>query len=321
MAEIKEPIENYGLSKKDKKKSLFSKIGVVGCGRDGRYIVNLTASSGMEVVFVEISEERIQDALAGIEYSLDNKIENWGLTQTEKRSTMGRIRGSLDYNDLKDCDFVIECIRYEANGERSTQLRKEVFCNLEKVLATDAIIATNTTSVIISELSAGLQHPERCVSLHFPIGHTDARLLEVVKGTFTSQEVLDKIYLFAKLIKYVPIEVRESSGLVGMRLMVIMLNEACQILMENLTSMENIDEEFKVIYGQRYGIFRLADILGIEKLVMLMEDMFNEYGDRKYKASPVLWRLYHSRQLGVAVKRGFYIYDEAGQVLGPNNLI
>jgi len=321
MAEIKEPIENYGLSKKDKKKSLFSKIGVVGCGRDGRYIVNLTASSGMEVVFVEISEERIQDALKEIEQSLDTKIDNWGLTQTEKRSTMGRIKGSLDYNDLKDCDFVIECIRYEANGERSTQLRKEVFKKLEEVLAPDAIIATNATTVIISELASDLRHKERCVSLHFPIGHTDARLLEVVNGTFTSKEVLDKVYLFAKLIKYTPIEVRESSGLVGMRLMAIMLNEACQMMMESLTSMENIDEEFTVIYGQRYGIFRLADILGIEKIVMLMEDMFNEYGDRKYKPSPILWRLYHSRQLGVATKRGFYIYDEAGQVIASNNLI
>ncbi|NDW18245.1 3-hydroxyacyl-CoA dehydrogenase family protein [Dysgonomonas sp. 216] len=321
MAEIKEPIESYGLSKKDKKKSLFSKVGVVGCGRDGRYIVNLMASSGMEVVFIEISDERIHDALKEIEQSLDTKIDNWGLTQTEKRSVMGRIKGSLDYKDLVGCDFVIECIRYEENGERSTQLRKEVFKNLEQVLAPDAIISTNATTVIISELASDLKHKERCVSLHFPIGHTDARLLEVVKGTFTSDEVSKKVFLFAKLIKYTAVEVRESSGLVSMRLMAVMLNEACQMLLEGLTSMENIDEEFTIIYGQRYGIFRLADILGIEKMVMLMEDMFNEYGDKKYKPTPILWRLYHSRQLGIATKRGFYIYNEAGQVVAPNNLI
>ncbi|GAB6010735.1 3-hydroxyacyl-CoA dehydrogenase family protein [Viscerimonas tarda] len=321
MAEFKEPIENYGLSKKDKKRSLFSKIGVVGCGRDGRYVVNLIALSGMEVVFIELSEEKIQEALKAIEQNLDTKIENWGLTQAKKRTTMGRISGSLDYNDLKDCDFVIECIRYEANGERSTQLRKEVFKKLEEVLSPDAIIGTNATTVIISELAAGLVHKERCVSLHFPIAHTDARLLEVVSGSFTSKEVIEKINRFAKLIKYTPIEVKESSGLVGLRLMVIMLNEACQILMEGLTSMENIDEEFKVIYGQRYGIFRLADIIGIEKLVMLMEDMFHEYGDKRYKASPILWRLYYSKQLGKATKRGFYTYDEAEKVIAPNNLI
>lgn len=321
MAEIKEPIEAYGLSKKDKKKSLFSKIGVVGCGRDGRYIVNLIAQSGIEVVFIEVSEEKKNDALKAIEQSLDTKIENWGLTQTEKRATMGRISGSLDYNDLKGCDFVIECIRYEENGERSTQLRKEVFKTLEKVLEDDAIIATNATSVIISDLAAELIHKERCVSLHFPIASSEARLLEVVKGTFTSDEVMEKINHFARIIKYVVVEVRESSGLVALRLMVSMLNEACQILMESLTSLEHIDEEFKIVYGQRYGIFELADIMGIEKIVMLMEDMFNEYGDKKYKANPILQRLYYSKQYGVKAQRGFYIYDESGKLIGPNNLI
>lgn len=321
MAEIKEPIEGYGLSEKNKKKSLFSKIGVVGCGRDGRNIVNLTALSGMEVVFIEISQEKIDEVLKEIEQNLDTKIENWGLTQTEKRSTMGKITGSLDYNDLKDCDFVIECIRYETNGERSIELRKEVFKQLEQVLAPDAIIATNATTVIISELSADLVHKERCVSLHFPIAHSDARLLEIVSGIFTSREVIDRVLLFANSIKYTPIEVRESSGLISMRLLVVMLNEACQILMENLTTLENIDAQFTVGYGQRYGVFHVADLVGIEKLVMLMEDMFKEYGDKKYKASPILWRLYHSKQYGVQTGSGFYIYDNAGKQVGPNNLI
>ena len=313
MAEIIEPIEEFGLSSKHKKRSLFSKIGVVGCGRDGRHIVSLTALSGMEVVFIEISQERIDEALKDIGNGLDTKIENWGLTQG--------IKGSLDYNDLKGCDFVIECIRYEANGERSTELRKEVFRNLELVLEPNAIIATNATTVIISELAADLKHKERCISLHFPITHTEARLLEVVRGTFTSQEAIDKIYHFAKMIKHIPIPVHESSGLVSFRLLITMLNEACEIWMENVASLEDIDKEFVIIYGQRYGIFQLADIIGIEKLVMMMEDMFHEYGDKKYKASPVLWRLYRSKQLGKSTGRGFYIYDEAGKQLGSNDLI
>ena len=321
MAEIKEPIEGYGLSKKDGAKALFSKIGVVGCGRDGRSIVNLVAQSGMEVVFIEISKDRIEEALVDIENSLNTKIENWGLTQTEKRATMGRISGSLDYNDLKDCDFVIECIRYEADGLRSTEQRKEVFKKLEGVLSPDAIIATNATTVIISELASELIHKNRCLSLHFPLSHSDARLLEIVKGTFTSPDVIEKVIRFSTLIKYTPIEVKESSGLVSMRLLVVMLNEACNILMENLTSMENIDKEFTVIYGQRFGVFGLADLLGIEKIVMLMEDMFNEYGDKKYKASPILWRLYHSKQYGVSTGRGFYTYDSTGKQIGANNLI
>lgn len=321
MAEIIEPIEEYGLSTKHKKRSLFSKIGVVGCGRDGRHIVSLTALSGIEVTFVEVSNERIQLALQDIENKLDTKIENWGLTQSEKRATMGRIKGSLDYEDLKDCDFVIECIRYDTAGERSIELRKEVFRNLEQVLAPDAIIATNATTVIISELAADLKYKDRCICLHFPVSHTDARLLEVVSGTFTSKESINKIFHFAHMIKHTAIQVHESSGLVSFRLMIIMLNEACQIWMENVATIEDIDKEFTIIYGQRFGIFQMADIIGIEKLVMLMEDMFNEYGDKKYKATPVLLKLYRSKQLGLSSGRGFYIYDEAGKIIGPNDLI
>ncbi|MDR2949331.1 MAG: 3-hydroxyacyl-CoA dehydrogenase family protein [Prevotella sp.] len=321
MAEIIEPIEEYGLSTKHKKKSLFSKIGVVGCGRDGRHIVGLTALSGIEVIFIEVSDERIHAAFKSIENGLDTKIENWGLTQSEKRATMGRIKGSLNYGDLKDCDFVIECIRYDMDGERSTELRKEVFRNLEQVLAPDAIIATNATTVIISELAADLKYKDRCISLHFPVSHTDARLLEVVSGTFTSDEAVHKVFHFAHMIKHTAIPVHESSGLVSFRMMITMLNEACQIWMENIASIEDIDKEFTIIFGQRFGIFQLADILGIEKLVMLMEDMFHEYGDKKYKATPVLWRLFRSKQLGVSTKRGFYVYDDSGKIIGPNNLI
>lgn len=320
MAEIRESIEAFGLSKKDKSKSLFSKIGVVGCGREGHHVVSLVAQSGMEVVFIEVSKDKIEDALRRIESDLDTKIGNWGLTQTEKRAIMGKIQGSLDYADLRDCDFVVECIRYQANGEKSTELRKEVFRNLEKVLSPDAIIATNATTVIISELAAELEYKERCISLNFPTSHTDVGLLEIVGGAFTSSDVIERVKLFANSIKHTPIEVKESSGLVSMRLFATMLNEACQILMERLTSMENIDAMFTLGYGQRYGVFHLADIMGIEKIVMLMEDMFDEYGDKKYKASPILWRLYHSKQYGIHTTRGFYIYDEAGNKVGPNNI-
>ncbi len=311
MAEtIIEPIENFGLSSKDRKKSLFSKIGVVGCGKDGRNIVRLTASAGLEVTFIEISQEKIDHAVEKISKDLDTKIESWGLTPGEKRTIMGRISGSLDFHDLEDCDFVIECVRYDAQtGERSTQLRKEAFKSLEKVLAPDAIIATNATTVIISELASELEHKERCVSLHFPVAHTDARLLEIVKGIYTSEDVYQKVLAFAKLIKYDTIEVHESNGLVSLRLMVTMLNEACQMLMENVSSMESIDRLFEVVYGMRLGVFRMADIIGIEKLVCLMEDMFNEYGDKKYKPSPLLWRLYRAKQLGITTGIGFYVYE------------
>ena len=311
MAEtIIESLENFGLSKKDKKKALFSKIGLVGCGRDGQNIVALVASAGIEVVFVEVSEERIQYATKKIERILDNRIDNWGLTSSEKRAIMGRVNGSLVMTDLKDCDFVIECIRYDdETGERSTKMRKEVFKKLESILSPEAIIATNATTVIISELASELKYKNRCVSLHFMIGNPDAKILEVVKGFFTSDEVLTKILTFSKMIKHEAITIHESNGLVGQRLLVVMLNEACEMLMQNVCDLESIDKMVQIGFGQRQGVFRLADIIGIEKIVMLMEDMFNEYGDKKYKPSPILWRLYRSKQLGIHTGKGFYIYE------------
>ena len=321
MADIKEPIENYGLSKKQKSNALFSKIGVVGCGQEGRSIVNITASAGIEVVFVEVTQERINSAFEQIEHDLDAKIQNWGLTLSEKKATMDRISGTLSYNDLKNCDFVVECIRYEVNGEKSTELRKDVFKRLESVLSPEAIIATNATTVIISELASMLKYQERCVSLHFSTLNNDSRLLEIAKGTFTSDHVVEKIELFAKMIKFSPIMVHESSGMVSMRLLAIMLNEACAILLEDVAKLEDIEKEFTIGYGQRRGIFEMADAMGIEKIVMLMEDMFHDYGDRKYKANPILWRLYRSKQHGVKTGRGFYTYETNGKKLGVNNSI
>ena len=314
---IIEPIESFGLSSKHRKKSLFSKIGVVGAGKEGRNIIRLTSSAGLDVTFIEINQERIDFCFQRISIGLDQRIENWGLTPSEKKTILGRIKGSVDYADLKDCDFVIECIRYDKVKGRDTLLRKQAFEQIEQVVSPEAIIATNATTVVISELASGLKHKDRCVSLHFPIAHTEAKLLEVVKGAFTSEEVYNKVLLFAKLIKYETIDVHESNGLVSMRLIVVLLNEACQMVMENIAKMEDINRLMAIDYGMRLGIFQMADIIGIEKLVDLMEDMFDEYGDKKYKPNPIIWRLFRTRQLGMHSGRGFFIYEN-DKIVSPN---
>ena len=306
---IIEPIEPFGLSIKHKKRTLFSRIGVVGAGREGRNIIRLTSTAGLDVTFIEVSQERIDFGFKRLSVGFDERIENWGLTPLEKRTILGRIRGSVDYSDLKGCDFVIECIRYDAEKGWDTQLRKKAFEQIEQVVSPDAIIATNATSVVISELASGLKYKDRCISLHFPISHTDATLLEIVKGTYTSDEVYNKVLLFANLIKYESIKVHESNGLVSMRLIIVLLNEACQMVMENIAKMEDINRLMIIDYGMRLGIFQVADIIGIAKLVDLMEDMFDEYGDKKYKPSPVIWRLFRTDQWGMHTGRGFFIYE------------
>lgn len=320
---IIEPIENYGLTitSKSKKKQLFSKIGVVGAGKEGRTIINMAATAGMEVIFLDESQERIDFVMRELKKVMDHKISSWGLTSSEKKIIMNRITPTLQYEDFKGCDLVIECTRYSESGRRSTPVRKNIFKRLEEILDEDAIIASNGSTVIISELAADLDHKERCVSLYFPVSHPDARILEIVSGMYTSEEVYHKMEIFARLIKYKPHRINESNGNVSLRMLVVMINEACQILLERVSSIEDIEETFTIIYGQRYGIFRMADIIGIERLVTLMEAMFNDFGAKHYKPNPILWKLYRSNQLGVRTGKGFYIYDEDGNPVSINKNI
>ena len=317
---IIEPIDKYGLtiSAENRHKPLFSKIGVVGAGKEGRNIINMASTAGMEVVFLDESPERIDFVMGELEKVMNQKITGWGLTQSEKKVIMNRITPTLEYDDFAGCDLVIECTRYTESGRRSTPLRKNIFKKLEEILDEDAIIATNGSTIIISELASELEHKERCVSLYFPVSHPDARILEIVSGMYTSEEVYQKMEIFAKLINYKPHRINESNGNVSLRMVATMLNEACQILLERVTSLEDIEETFTIIYGQRYGIFRLADIIGIERLVTLMEAMFNDFGEKHYKPNPLLWKLYRSNQLGVRTGKGFYVYDENGEPLSPN---
>lgn len=313
---IVEAIENYGLSKKEYKKTLFSKIGIVGCGKEGSMIATLAATNAMEVVFLEPTEEKIQNAYVRIEKSLDNRIENWGLTESEKRAILSRITGSVSYNAFKDCEFVIESIRYDDNtGERSTDLRKEVFLNLERVLSEDAIIASNTSTPVITELATELKFKERCIGMHVMSNVPEARILEIVKSLYTSEEVYQKVCQFAHLMKHEIILVAESSGLVSMRLFFVMLNEACGMLMEGISTVEDIDKVMKSGFGNKQGVFRTADQMGIEKIVKLMENMYNEFGAVKYKPSPILMRLYRGKQFGISRGKGFYTYDEKGKIV------
>ena len=185
---IIEHIEDFGLIKKEQQRTLFSKIGIVGCGKDGQNIARIASANGMDVVFIELSNERIENAYNRLGINLDRRIENWGMTQSEKKLILSRIRGSLDYKDLKDCDFVIEAIRAEASDRKITE-RKEVFKKVEDVVCPECIIATNSTTIIITELSSELKYRDRCVSLHFFVQSPEAKICEVVKGLYTSDEV------------------------------------------------------------------------------------------------------------------------------------
>jgi 3-hydroxybutyryl-CoA dehydrogenase len=314
--EIIEAIERYGLSKRNRKRTLFSRIGVVGCGKEGSVIATRAALKGIEVVFLEPNQERIENAYKRIEEQLNKKIQNWGLTENEKKAIIGRIQGSSNYEDFSGCDFAIEAIRYDdQTGERQVTQRKEVFRKLEEVLSQRAIIASNVSTVVVTELAAEMEHQDRCIGLHFLSNIPDSHIIEIVRGLNTSDDTYNKVCQFARMINHEFVQVTESSGLVSLRLFLIQLNEACSMLMEGVASVEDIDRVLTVGFGHRQGVFRTADQIGIEKIVKLLENLYEEYGHVKYKPSPILLRLSRAKLWGISKGKGFYTYDESGNII------
>ncbi len=317
MAELNvEPIESYALSNEIRVKTLFSRIGVVGCGTDGQAIARIASWHGMEVVLVGRDDECIVRAKEGVSNELDKRIESWGLTPSEKRAIMGRIKGSVECSDLTGCDFIIEAIPASVDtGIRDIEERKRIFRDIEKAVSKEAIIATSATTIVITELASELQHRNRTVSLHFFTSSPEARIIEVVKGLYTSEDVYKKVCSFVELINRAVIPVDESAGIVSMRLYVSLLNEACYTLMEGVATMRDIDKTMEIGLGMRFGPFRTADYIGLVKVVSWMENLYEEFGQQKYKPAPVLKRLVRAKRLGQSTGRGFYKYDDKGNII------
>ncbi len=313
MAELKtEPIENYGLHSKIKHSTLFSKVGIVGCGTVGQSLAEMISASGIDVIFIEVSEEKIKMAMCGIEAELDRQISHWGMTPTEKRIIMSRIQGSLRYEDLMGCDLVIEAI-LSRSRELSIDIRKGVFKSIEKHVDPKTIIATNSTTIVVTELSSELEHKERCVSLHFLTTAPNATVVEVVKGLYTSEGVYDSVIAFCKLMGKTVIPVEESPGLISIRLFCVLVNEACEILMEGVGKRKDIDLTMRDGLGLAYGPLEMADRVGLDKVERWMDNLYKEFGELKYKPSPILKKLVRANQLGKKSGKGFYEYDEAGR--------
>jgi len=308
---IYEPIEKFGLVEKNRSKTLFSKIGVIGCGLVGQNIARVASFYGIEVVFIEVNEDKIRDAYRNIEKILDERIEHWGMTSGDKRAILSRIKGTLDYQALKGCDFVIEAIRAVDRGGKIKE-RKEIFLKIEDVVDKECIIATHSTTIVITELASDLKYRDRCVSLHFFINHQEARIVEVVRGLYTTDESYQKVCKFVTLINRKIVPVQESAGLVSVRIYVVLLNEACEILMEGISNIEDIDRTMKIGFGMRLGPFELADKMGLDKILRWMDNIYNEFGDIRYKPNPYLRKLVRAKHLGMEVGVGFYNYDENG---------
>ena len=318
MTENIEKLEDYGLSKDNKPKTLFSRVGIIGAGSVGQNIARMVSSKGLDVIILDLSQEKIDQAFTDMARELDRMIERWGMTNSEKLGILSRIKGTIDYSDLRGCDIVIEAIK-SSSRDRTHDERSEILQKIEMHVDRDTIIATNSSTHVITELSADLIHKDRCLSFHFLTPEADARVVEIVKGLYTSQEAYENSIKFANLIGKKVVSVKESPGIISTRLIVPFINEACEILMEGVGSMEDIDLTMKVGFGLPLGPFEMADKIGLDKILRWCENLYDEFGDLKYKASPILKKLVRANQWGRRTGRGFYEYNKDGVKITNNS--
>jgi len=315
MSDIKvERICDYALSKDAKPKSLFSKIGVVGSGTVGQSIVRLVSARGIEVVFVERSEERIKNAFKRIEESLDSMIDRWGMTSSEKRAILSRVEGTMDYSKLMECELVFESVRSKSK-KADVKLVEEVFKKIEENTSPDTIIATNATILGVTEIASVLKYPERAVSIHFLVSQPDAPVVEVSRGIATSDAVSDKVEKFIKLLGKRLIPISESPGGVSARLISPLINDACQMYLEGVGTMDDIDDMMTKGLGMRLGPFAMADKIGLDKILLWLDGLYSEFGDLQYKAHSILKNHVRARHLGRKTGKGFFDYDSEGKRL------
>jgi 3-hydroxybutyryl-CoA dehydrogenase len=314
MSEIIGKLEDFSLTKSPKPHGAIHQIGIIGIGSMGQEIAKTISQHGFDVVCLDLDEKRVAGGLDGITRMLDTEILRWGMTNSEKRLIMSRIKGTVEYRDLADCDIVFEAINSRKPGT-SLEIRKEILQKAEKYVRRDAILASNTATLMISDLASGLEYPDRAVGLHFMSPADNVKVLEVVRSARTSDEAFEIVSRFVRMLEKKPITLMESPGNVTTRMMCIVINHACEMLMEGIASAQDIDELMKTSLGHQFGPFELADRIGLDKVQKWMDNLYNEFGEHGYKTSPVLKRLVRANYLGKASGQGFYKYDAHGKII------
>ena len=264
-----ESLEKFALNTKITKQGLIHKVGLIGCGEVGQEVTRIICQAGIEVVFIEINEQKVEEAYRLIQIQLDENINRWGLTQGDKRIIMSRIKGATDYSLIHDCDLIIEAI----SSVNPMHDRIELFRRLEDYVSPEVPITSSVSTLMITDIAASMKHPERAVALNFLASPSSVRIVEVVCGLLTNQRSYELVCRFAKMIGKEPITVNESPGNVGTRLIVTLINEACNTLVEGVSTVENIDTIMKLGFGLQHGPFELADRIGLDKILRLMDHL------------------------------------------------
>lgn len=285
----------------------FSKIGVVGAGTMGKGIAEMLAVNGLDVYIVEQTDEKLDQALQMIEMSLNKQIEKWAITETEKKIILAKIHRAEHINQLSDCDMVIEAIVEDFAA------KKQIFKELDLYCSPKAVLASNTSSLSLTELANGTTEPGRVIGLHFLHPVAKVQLVEIIRGLKTTEETYTHTRDFVEqTIQKTGIQVYESPGFVTTRLICTLINESLHTLAEGVASAADIDTAMRMGYGFNYGPLEMADRFGLDSVYAAMERMFREFGDIKYRPSFLLKQMVRVGKLGVKTGQGFFQYDKDG---------
>ena len=278
------------------------KICVIGSGTMGNGIVQTFATKGHKVVIKGHRQESLDKAIASLDKGLSKLVEKGKITSEDKDITMSNISTTLSYEDIKDADLVIEAI------VEDIKVKETVFKEPDEIYEDKTILATNTSSLSITEIASFTKRPEKVIGMHFFNPVPVMKLTEIITGQKTSVETFDTVFKIASDIGKVPVRVEESPGFVVNRILVPMINEAVGILSENVAFKEDIDESMKLGANHPIGPLALADLIGLDVCLAIMEVLYNEFSDSKYRPHPLLKKMVRANNLGRKTGKGFYEY-------------
>jgi len=281
----------------------MKKVGVLGCGLMGSGIAQVAATAGFDVVVLEVEQKYLDKGFAGIEKSLA-KLAEKGALKEPVETVRARLKGTTNNQDLADCDIVIEAII------ENLEAKKKMYASLDSIVKKEAIFASNTSSISITELLTSTRRPERFVGLHFFNPVPLMKLVEVVRTIATSDEAYESVYEFAKKLGKVPVRASDKTGFIVNRLLVPYMLDAIRAYEEGVGSIEDIDISMKLGCGYPMGPFTLLDFVGLDTTYYITHVMFDEFKERRFASPPLLKRLVMAGWYGRKTGKGFYDYAD-----------
>ena len=282
--------------------SSIKTVGIVGAGTMGNGIAQARAVSGIRAVMVDISEAAVQKGLATLQSSLERLVKKDKLSATDRDAALALVQGTTDYEALKGADLVIEA------ATENLELKIRILRQLDGLLPPETLIATNTSSISITQLAAVTARAERFIGMHFFNPVPLMALVEVIRGLQTSDATHDAVHELAQRLGKTPVSVKNAPGFVVNRILVPMINEAFFVLAEGVASAEDIDAGMKLGCNHPIGPLALADMIGLDTCLAIMNVYFDEFKDSKYRASPLLKEMVAAGRLGRKTGHGVYAY-------------